>query len=58
MTYTTDIKATVARGLGKDLEPWLVAGENATKAIKEDAGYYAAHLPEVVDRFNRWLATN
>lgn len=58
MTYTTDIKALSLADYGKDLEPWLVAGENATKAIKEDAGYYAAHLPEVVDRFNRWLATN
>ncbi|RWB70006.1 extracellular solute-binding protein [Mesorhizobium sp.] len=58
ITYTTDIKALDLADYGDELAPWLVAGKNAEKAIKEDAGYYSKNLPAVVDRFNRWIATN
>lgn len=56
--YTTALTGLSATDYGDDLIPWIVAGENEEKAILEDAAYYAEHLPEVVDRFNRWVAMN
>ena len=58
ITYTTDLKALSLSDYGPALVPWLPAGANANKAIKEDASYYSKNLPAVLDRFNRWLATN
>lgn len=58
ITYATGIAGVSAADYGADLAPWIVAGDNAKKAILEDAGYYAKNLPEAVDRFNRWVATN
>lgn len=56
ITYTTAIKQLELEGYGSDLDPWIVAGENAEVAIREDTSYYAKHLPEVVEKFNRWMA--
>ncbi len=56
--YTTAIVALDSASYGDEMVPWIVAGENAEVAILEDANYYKEHLPEVVDRFNRWVATN
>lgn len=58
MTYTTDVAGLDESSYGADLAPWIVAGENAEKAIEENAPYYAKHITEVVDRFNRWVALN
>lgn len=58
ITYATDIVGLDSTAYGKDLEPWIVAGENAKNAIEEDAAYYAKNITEVVDRFNRWVALN
>ena len=58
ITYATGIAGVTAADYGDDLAPWIVAGDNAKKAILENADYYAKNLPEVVDRFNRWVATN
>ena len=58
ITYTTDIVGLDPSSYGSDLAPWIVAGENAKKAIEENAAYYAQHITEVVDRFNRWVALN
>lgn len=56
--YTTAIVALDASSYGEEMLPWIVAGDNAKVAFLEDAGYYSAHLPEVVDRFNRWIVMN
>lgn len=58
ITYTTDIVGLDNSSYGEDLAPWLVAGENAEKAIEEDAAYYSQNITEVNDRFNRWVAMN
>ena len=58
ITYTTDIVGLDSTSYGGDLAPWIVAGDNAKKAIEENAPYYAQHITEVVDRFNRWVALN
>lgn len=58
ITYTTDIVGLDAASYGSELAPWIVAGDNAKKAIEENASYYAQHITEVVDRFNRWVALN
>lgn len=58
ITYTTDIVGLDSSAYGDDLAPWIVAGDNAKKAIEENAKYYAQHVTEVVDRFNRWVALN
>jgi putative spermidine/putrescine transport system substrate-binding protein len=58
ITYATGIVGLTAADYGDDLAPWIVAGDNEKKAILENADYYAKNLPEAVDRFNRWVATN
>lgn len=58
ITYTTDIVGLDSASYGDDLAPWIVAGNNAKKAIEENAHYYSQHITEVVDRFNRWVALN
>ena len=58
ITYTTDIVGLDSSSYGGDVAPWIVAGDNAKKAIEENATYYAQHITEVVDRFNRWVALN
>ncbi|AFL50333.1 extracellular solute-binding protein [Sinorhizobium fredii] len=58
ITYTTDVAGLDSSSYGSDLAPWIVAGDNAKKAIEENASYYAQHITEVVDRFNRWVALN
>jgi putative spermidine/putrescine transport system substrate-binding protein len=58
ITYTTPLAGVPLSAYGDDMTPWLVAGDNADKAILEDAAYYSTHINEVVDRFNRWLALN
>ncbi|WP_431324940.1 extracellular solute-binding protein [Rhizobium sp. YTU87027] len=58
ITYTTDIVGLDSAAYGKDLAPWIVAGDNAKQAIEENADYYAKNITEVVDRFNRWVALN
>jgi putative spermidine/putrescine transport system substrate-binding protein len=58
ITYTTAIAGLAPADYGDDLVDWIVAGDNAQKAFVEDGEYYAKTLPEVVDRFNRWIATN
>jgi putative spermidine/putrescine transport system substrate-binding protein len=58
ITYTTPLAGVPLSAYGDDMTPWIVAGENADKAILESADYYSVHLNEAVDRFNRWLALN
>lgn len=58
ITYTTDIVGLNSSSYGSDLAPWIVAGDNTKRAIEENASYYAKHITEVVDRFNRWVALN
>ncbi|GAC1046152.1 ABC transporter substrate-binding protein [Rhizobium sp. No.120] len=58
ITYATDIVGLDSTAYGDDLGPWIVAGDNAKKAIEENADYYAKNITEVVDRFNRWVALN
>lgn len=58
ITYTTDIVGLDSTSYGSDLAPWIVAGDNAKQAIEENAAYYAQHITDVVDRFNRWVALN
>lgn len=58
ITYATDIVGLSAADYGDDVAAWIVAGDNAKKAILENADYYAKNLPDVVDRFNRWVALN
>ena len=58
ITYTTDVVGLDSSSYGGDVAPWIVAGDNAKKAIEENATYYAQHITEVVDRFNRWVALN
>ncbi|WVT77911.1 extracellular solute-binding protein (plasmid) [Sinorhizobium chiapasense] len=58
ITYATDIVGLDSTAYGQDLEHWIVAGDNAKKAIEENADYYAKNITEVVARFNRWVALN
>ena len=58
ITYTTPLAGVPLSAYGDDMTPWIVAGDNADRAILEDAAYYSTHINEVVDRFNRWLALN
>ena len=58
ITYATGIVGMAPADYGQDVAAWIVAGDNAKKAILEDADYYAKNLPDVVDRFNRWVALN
>jgi putative spermidine/putrescine transport system substrate-binding protein len=58
ITYATGIVGLSPADYGEDVAAWIVAGDNAEKAILENADYYAKNLPDVVDRFNRWVALN
>ncbi len=58
ITYTTDLAGLDSTSYSDELSPWIVAGDNAGQAIEENAAYYAQHITEVIDRFNRWVATN
>jgi len=58
ITYTTPLAGVPLSAYGDDMTPWIVAGDNAKKAILENADYYSTHINEDVDRFNRWLALN
>ncbi|MCF6110412.1 extracellular solute-binding protein [Mesorhizobium muleiense] len=58
ITYATGIAGLSPADYGEDVATWIVAGDNARKAILENADYYAKNLPDVVDRFNRWVALN
>ncbi|KQU89615.1 hypothetical protein ASD12_28300 [Mesorhizobium sp. Root102] len=58
ITYATGIAGLSPADYGEDVAAWIVAGDNAKKAILENADYYAKNLPDVVDRFNRWVALN
>jgi putative spermidine/putrescine transport system substrate-binding protein len=58
ITYTTPLAGVPLSAYGEDMTPWIVAGDNAEKAIPENAEYYSTHINEAVDRFNRWLALN
>lgn len=58
ITYATPLIALTVADYGPELAPWIVAGDNARKAIEENASYYSKNLPQIVDRFNRWVAQN
>lgn len=58
ISYTSPLAGVKLEDYGPAAAGWIVAGENAERAIEENAAYYAKNLPEIVERFNRWIATN
>lgn len=58
IAYTSPLAGMKLEDYGPAAAGWIVAGENAERAIQENAEYYAENLPAVVERFNRWVASN
>lgn len=40
-----------------DVKPWVLAGENAETAIREDDVYYTDAIDEILKQFNSWVVS-
>lgn len=40
-----------------DVEPWVLAGDNAKTAIREDDEYYMANIDGILKQFNSWVVS-
>jgi putative spermidine/putrescine transport system substrate-binding protein len=41
----------------EEIKPWVLAGENTSTAIHEDANYYMENIDNVLKQFNSWVVS-
>lgn len=39
------------------VKPWVLAGENAETAVRQDDQYYMDHIDDILKQFNSWVVT-